>query len=104
MSGPEGAPSSGRVELRGRLVCADDGEADVVRRHLVQHIELTRAEPGCLAFRVDPTEDPLIWTVAETFADQDSFAAHQVRVAASEWGRATEGIRRDYRVSGTDPA
>ncbi|WP_343068468.1 alpha/beta fold hydrolase [Brachybacterium halotolerans] len=93
-------PAPGRVELRGTLVCADDQEADLVRRHLARHVELTRAEPGCLAFHVEPTEDPLVWTVAETFVDRESFAAHQARVAASAWGQATERIRRDYRVSG----
>lgn len=94
------ASAPGRVELRGSLVCADAREADLVRRHLAQHVELTRAEPGCLAFHVDPTEDPLVWTVAETFVDRESFAAHQARVTSSAWGRATEGIRRDFRVCG----
>lgn len=93
-------PVPGHVELRGTLVCADAREADLVRRHLAQHVELTRAEPGCLAFHVEPTEDPMVWTVAETFADRESFAAHQARVTSSAWGWATEGIRRDYSVSG----
>lgn len=86
-------------ELRGRLVCANRAEAATVERHLARHVELTHAELGCLSFEVQPTGDPLVWTVAEKFAGQESFAAHQTRVADSEWGRATAGIKRDYRVS-----
>ncbi|MFY0408668.1 putative quinol monooxygenase [Solicola sp. PLA-1-18] len=88
------------VHLTGRLVCADPDEARVVAGHLEQHVALTRAEPGCLSFHVEPTPDPLVWTVAEHFADAASFAAHQARVAASEWGRATAGIERRYTVEG----
>ena len=94
------------VDLRGRLICANRAEANLVERHLARHIELTRTEPGCLSFDVRPTGDPLVWAVAESFANQESFAAHQQRVAVSEWGRVTAAIRRDYRVStgGEDPA
>lgn len=87
------------VELTGRLLCADRDEAETVARHLPRHIELTRAEPGCLRFDVVQTEDPLIWTVAERFADEAAFEAHQARVRASEWGRVTAGITRDYAIA-----
>ncbi|WP_166984212.1 putative quinol monooxygenase [Paramicrobacterium fandaimingii] len=94
------------VELRGRLVCANRAEAATIERHLTRHIELTREEPGCLLFEVRPTGDPLVWSVAEKFAGQESFAAHQTRLADSEWGRATAGIKREYTVSsgGRKPA
>ncbi|WP_265521143.1 putative quinol monooxygenase [Oerskovia flava] len=92
------------VRLTGQLVCADDGEAAVVRRHLPQHVALTRAEPGCLSFEVTPAEEPLVWHVEERFVDAGAFAAHQRRVAASEWGRATAGIERRYTIDGMDPA
>ena len=84
------------VSLSGRLVCRDAGEADLVRRHLPLHVTLTRAEPGCLHFTVTPTGDPLVWSVHERFVDQAAFDLHQARVQASEWGRATAGIKRDY--------
>lgn len=86
------------IELSGRLTCANGDEADIVRQHLPQHIELTRAEPGCLRFDVEPTANPLIWTVRERFVDQAAFDAHQSRVRASDWGRVTSGIARDYVV------
>ncbi|WP_221584906.1 putative quinol monooxygenase [Microbacterium sp. G2-8] len=88
------------VTLTGFLRCRDEADADVVRRHLPEHIRRTRAEPGCAAFAVEPTADPLIWSVAERFVDQEAFAAHQRRVAGSEWGRATAGIPREYEVRG----
>jgi quinol monooxygenase YgiN len=87
------------VALTGRLVCANDEEEAAVLRHLPRHVELTRAEEGCLAFDVQPTSDRLVWTVSERFADQAAFEAHQARVRASEWGQATAGIVRDYVIS-----
>jgi len=89
----------GHVELSGRLVCADEREAEIVVRHLPEHVALTRAEPGCLSFEVRATADPLVWTVSERFASPAAFAAHQQRVATSEWGRATAGIERDYAIT-----
>lgn len=91
----------GSVTLSGQLICRDPGEAEVVRRHLPRHIELTRAEPGCLRFEVRPTDDPLVWQVEERFIDPPAFAQHQQRVAASTWGRATAGIERRYTVEET---
>ncbi len=90
------------VHLSGLLVCADDAQAHLVREHLARHVELTRAEPGCLSFAVEPTADPLVWTVEERFADADAFAAHQTRVATSAWGVATAGIERRYAISGLE--
>lgn len=89
---------AGAVALTGRLLCADPSEADAVRRHLPEHVALTLAEPGCLRFAVEPTEDPLVWTVSELFADRAAFEAHQTRVRSSRWFDATSGIQRDYVV------
>ncbi|EYT51188.1 antibiotic biosynthesis monooxygenase [Brachybacterium muris] len=87
------------IELKGRLICEDDEEVETVIRYLPRHVELTRGEAGCLHFEVVQTEDPLVWSVAERFADQSAFDAHQKRVKASGWGRATAGITRDYVIS-----
>lgn len=91
-----------RVALRGRLICADAAEAEIVVQHLPRHIELSRAEPGCVSFEVDRTDDPLVWRVAELFSDHDTFDAHQARGRSSEWGRATAAITRDYVVTTVD--
>ncbi|HXH33752.1 MAG TPA: antibiotic biosynthesis monooxygenase [Plantibacter sp.] len=86
------------VHLTGRLICRDTTQAAIVGRHLPPHVELTLAESGCLSFAVTATTDPLVWDVEEWFTDETTFAAHQARVAASEWGRATAGIERSYSV------
>jgi quinol monooxygenase YgiN len=84
--------------LSGRLICRTESEAARVRAHLPEHIRLTRAEPGCLSFAVDPTGDPLIWQIDEAFADRSAFHAHQARAGASLWARETAGIPRDHRT------
>ncbi len=94
------ACSPGVVHLTGRLVCADAAEAAVVAAHLPEHARLTRAEPGCLSFEVTPTADPLVWRVEERFAGREAFEMHQARTHASDWFRATRGVKRDYRIDG----
>jgi quinol monooxygenase YgiN len=86
------------VRLNGHLVCASRQEARIVAEFLPEHIALTRAEPGCLAFDVTPTADPLVWQVEERFRDEAAFAVHQARTAASPWARATAAIERRYSV------
>lgn len=86
------------VRLTGRLICASDVQAELVGRHLPLHVELTRAEPGCITFDVATTDDPLVWAVDELFRDDIAFAEHQDRVASSEWGRVTSEIERRYAV------
>jgi len=89
---------SREVRLTGRLICASPSEAEIVERHLPRHVELTRAEPGCLHFEVLPTAGGLVWNVHERFADEVAFGAHRRRVAGSEWGQVTAGIERSYTV------
>lgn len=81
------------------MLCVDLAEADAVRRLLPEHVALTLAEPGCLRFAVEPTEDPLVWSVSELFRDHAAFEAHRERVRSSAWFEATSGIARDYVVS-----
>ena len=61
------------ITVTGHLIAADEVEADLVRRHLPDHIRLSRAEPGCLTFNVDPTDDPLVWCLDESFTDRAAF-------------------------------
>jgi quinol monooxygenase YgiN len=92
----------GEMRLSGQLVCATEEESRRVREHLPEHTRLTRAEPGCVAFEVAPTESPLTWSVEERFESRDDFDDHQQRVQSSEWGRATAGIERRYVVDELD--
>ena len=88
------------VYLRGQLLCRDADDVALVVQHLDRHIQLTRAEDGCIAFHVTPTEDPLVWALREQFRDAAAFKRHQERVAGSEWGVATAGMERRYTVEG----
>ena len=91
------------VVLTGRLVCTTADEAERVRRHLPEHVALTLAERGCLAFDVEPTDNPLVWSVSERFVDSAAFDAHRERAAGSTWAGATAGITRDYVISECQP-
>lgn len=73
---------------------------EAVRAALPVHIELTRAEPGCLSFDVTEAEHPAgRFHVAEVFTDQMAFDAHQARTKASDWFKVTEGVPRSYEVT-----
>lgn len=86
------------IRLTGRLIGTAPEHRRVVLSHLPVHIRDTVREPGCLFFDIAQTEDPLVWSVSEGFASRAAFEAHQARMAASDWGRATRAIRRDYRL------
>lgn len=87
-----------QVRVSGHLIAENAEQARIIRAHLAVHIELTRAERGCLTFEVAPTGDGLVWTVDELFSDEEAFASHHRRAVASEWGLATAGIERRYVI------
>jgi len=86
------------LTLTGRLICTTSEQSERVRAHLADHIRLTRAEPGCLSFTVQQTDDPMVWQVDEAFSDRAAFEAHQNRTASSVWAQATKGIKRDFTL------
>jgi quinol monooxygenase YgiN len=91
-------PAGPKLYLDGFLLVPPDRLAAVMAA-LPAHIALTRAEPGCLAFSVEPDATvPGRFIVAEIFTDQPSFDAHQRRVAQSDWGRVTQDLVRDYSI------
>lgn len=85
--------------LTGQLICKGEEQLAAVVENLPRHLELTRAEPGCVSFEVMQTLDPMVWDVSERFEDASSFELHQARVRSSEWGHATAGIKRNYVVA-----
>ena len=87
-----------KVFLDGYMEVPPD-RAEAVTRALPDHIALTRAEPGCLAFDVvvDPS-DPSRILVSETFTDRAAFDAHQARAKASPWAEVTAGLPRHYNI------
>ncbi|WP_127104095.1 putative quinol monooxygenase [Pararhodobacter zhoushanensis] len=88
------------IRLTGKLICATDEQAALVREYLPEHIRLSRTEPGCLEFEVDH-QGSMIWSVDERFVDRPSFEAHQARTKASVWGQMTADIAREYEISET---
>jgi quinol monooxygenase YgiN len=67
---------------------------------LINHIELTRQESGCLVFKVSQdTENLNRFNVYEEFTDRNSFANHQDRVRQSTWGAITENVERHYEIT-----
>lgn len=86
------------VYLTGYLRCDTADQAAKVQAALPEHIRLTREEPGCLTFDVTPTDDPLVWYVSESFVDRAAFDAHTARAKASDWGRESQGIPRDFQI------
>ena len=93
---------TGAVRLSGFLRCASMEDVEIVKRHLPDHLRLTRAEPGCLSFKVSQTDDPLVWRVEELFVDHAAFDFHQQRTRTSEWFTATSTIARNYNISGPE--
>jgi quinol monooxygenase YgiN len=89
------------IHVTGTLTCSTAEEADLVRRVLPEHIRLSRAEPGCLSFNVEPTDDPLVWRLDESFADKAAFRAHGDRMRSSVWFVATAGLARNFAVQET---
>ncbi|HWU18372.1 MAG TPA: putative quinol monooxygenase [Devosia sp.] len=88
----------GKVFLEGYLEVPPDRVA-AVQQALPAHIELTRAEPGCLTFSVTQSpEEPSRFLVSETFTDQSAFEAHQQRMQSSNWARVTAGLVRHYSI------
>jgi quinol monooxygenase YgiN len=86
------------IRLSGRLVCMTEGERETVLAHRPGHVAATLAEPGCLSFTIDDTDDPMVFDVRESFRDRAAFDAHQARTRESVWFSATKGILRDFRV------
>lgn len=91
--------SAPRIQLEGTFTVPADRLAEVSDA-LVLHIELTRAEPGCLTFDVTPDPDRLgVFHVSELFISQAAFDAHQSRAGASNWATVTAGLPRDYVIT-----
>ena len=88
----------GKVFLEGYLEVPPDRIA-AVREALPAHIELTRAEPGCISFTVEQSaDDSTRFLVSEIFADQRAFEGHQQRMQTSTWASVTAGLARHYSI------
>ena len=91
------------VRLTGKLICKDEAERGLVLTHLAAHIRETLSEAGCLYVDVAASDDPLVFTVDEGFADRGAYRTHQTRTSASVWASATAGLTRDYELGEMRP-
>lgn len=88
-----------KVILKGHII-VPDADIAAVKMELINHIELTRQEGGCLVFKVSQdSENPNRFNVYEEFTDRDSFAMHEDRVRQSTWGATTVNVERHYEIT-----
>lgn len=88
-----------QIVLTGHMDVPPD-RIDAVMAALPHHIALTRAEPGCLSFDVNPAPDtPFRLVVSERFKSRADFEAHQARIKGTHWAEVTQGIARHYKVT-----
>lgn len=91
-----------KIRLTGHID-VPAGRLASIKAALVQHIAQTRAEPGCLTFSIEPSgQVEGRFLVSELFRNQAAFDAHQARVRASDWGRISAGIPRNFKIEQVD--
>ena len=75
----------------------------MVKQALVEHIELTRKEKGCLIFNViQDNENTHRFNVYEEFTNKNAFELHQQRVKKTKWGKLMTNIERHYQMRTLD--
>ena len=82
--------------LSGTITVADE-DIGAVRAALPEHIRRTRAETGCMSFEVWEREHG-VFSVKETFADEEAFKAHQRRIVGTDWAKASARAVRHYKT------
>ena len=87
-----------KITLEGYILVSDSDLASV-KEELLNHIELTRKEEGCLVFEVtQDSENVNRFNVHEEFNNAKSFEAHQQRVRHSRWGEVSASAERYYEI------
>jgi len=88
-----------KVTVTGTLT-VDESELTEIRSALNVHMELTRAEPGCIVFEVvDDPEQIGRFNVYEEFVDRNAFEKHQARTNDSDWAIASRNVERSFEIS-----
>ncbi len=92
-----------RVQVTGFMICRSLEESDRVAAALPDHIRLSLAEPGCLAFEVlRSTADPCRFAVRQYYRSPEDYDAHLARSRESGWWKLTGHVPRDFRITETD--
>ncbi len=72
---------------------------DEIRRAIEIHVELSRAEEGCLMFDlIESLEEPGRFDLYEEFVDMNAFEQHKLRAETSEWAEVSKEVQRDFEV------
>ena len=88
-----------KIILKGYIV-VPDSDISAVKVELINHIQLTRQESGCLIFNVSQDEEHKNkFSVYEEFKDQESFDNHQNRARESKWAIVTKNVERHYEIT-----
>lgn len=88
----------GKIILTG-YVLIPEGELEILREAIKQHIKLTLAEPGCLEFSlIQSAENPLKYSLYEEFVDQAAFDFHQIRTKNSMWTKLSQNVERHFSI------
>ena len=88
-----------KIILEGYII-VPDGDMQAVQDEIPNHIQLTRAEPGCLVFEISRhNEIANRFSVYEEFVDRRSFELHQKRVGESVWGAVSVDVERYYQIT-----
>jgi quinol monooxygenase YgiN len=96
------AEPQNKVKLEGYMDVTSDRIAEVSKA-VVDHINLTRAESGCISFEVTPCPDVEgRFLVAEVFENRAAFDHHQFRTGQSIWAEITAGLPREYIITEID--
>ena len=72
-----------------------------LKKELINHIELSQQEAGCLVFEV--TQDALNthrFNVYEEFVSPEAFRFHQQRLTDTRWGSISSKLEKHYTTTG----
>ncbi|MEP6342626.1 MAG: hypothetical protein ABJ275_04865 [Maricaulaceae bacterium] len=89
---------TGYLDIPKHIRYTSDGH---FRELLREHIDVSRAEPGCVFFKIsNGFVKRRRLHIVEIFETPDSYHVHQARTHLSEWYRTTRLIERHYNVIG----
>lgn len=91
-----------KVILEG-YVLVSNSDLAAVKNELVNHIQLTRQEEGCLVFEVSQDNKNMNrFNVYEEFVSKDAFKLHHQRLSSTEWGKVSSRLEKHYKTSGNN--
>jgi len=85
--------------VSGTITCTQQ-ELATFSEVVSEHINLTRAEPGCIEFDIkQDAPGSCTFLIAERFTNRAAFESHTARTRASDWWGKTQHIPRDINIT-----